>query len=45
MHHLNHEQQVFVSQQIRNWVFSRFGVFRAVNIAWSRHGAVAFFWN
>ena len=45
MPHLNPEQQVFVWQQIRNWVFSRYAVFRAVNRAWSAHGAVAYFWD
>jgi hypothetical protein len=45
MIHLNPEQQVFVCQQIRNWVFGRYGVFRAVNLAWSAHGAQAYFWD
>jgi hypothetical protein len=45
MQDLDHAQQIFVWQQIRNWVFGRYGVFRAVNRAWSAHGAQAFFWD
>ena len=45
MHHLDREQQVFVYEQIRNWVFGRYSVFSAFNAAWSAHGAQAYFWN
>lgn len=45
MDHLDREQQIFVSQQIRNWVFGRYGVFRALNRAWFAHGAHAYFWD
>ena len=45
MDYLNPEQQVFIYQQIRNWVFSRYAVFRAVNLVWSAHGAQAYFWD
>jgi hypothetical protein len=45
MDYLNPEQQVFVYQQIRNWVFGRHAVFHAVNLAWSTHGAQAYFWD
>ena len=45
MSDLTHEQQVFVQHQIRNWVFGRYEVFKALNLAWSVHGAEAYFWN
>jgi hypothetical protein len=45
MNYLEREQQLFVYQQIRNWVFGRYGVFKAVNVAWSAHGAEAYFWH
>jgi hypothetical protein len=45
MAHLHPQEQVFVCQQVRNWIFSRYAVFRAVNRAWSEHGAQAFFWD
>jgi hypothetical protein len=45
MIHLDREQQVFVHEQIRNWVFARYSVFNAVNVAWSGYGAEAYFWN
>lgn len=45
MNQLDREQQLFVYLQIRNWVFGRYSVFKAVNVAWSAHGAQAYFWN
>jgi hypothetical protein len=45
MTHLNHEQQLFVLHQIRNWVFGHYAVFKALNAAWAAHGAEAHFWN
>jgi hypothetical protein len=45
MSYLDREQQLFVYQQIRNWVFGRYGSFNAVNLAWSAHGAQAYFWS
>ncbi len=45
MTHLTHEQQLFVLQQIRNWVFGHYPVFVALNAAWAAHDAEAHFWN
>jgi len=45
MGHLTHEEQVFVLHQIRNWVFGSYEVFKALNAAWSAHGAQAYFWD
>jgi hypothetical protein len=45
MSHLDREQQLFVHQQIRNWVFGRYDVFSAINVAWWSHGAQAYFWH
>ena len=45
MTHLTHEQQVFVSYQIRNWILGRRPSFDILNAAWAAHGAQAWFWD
>ena len=45
MNHLDHEQQVFVLYQIRNWLFGHYAVFNALNAAWAADGAEAYFWD
>ena len=45
MNHLSAEEQIFVLYQIRNWAFGRYEVFQQLNVAWSLHGAEAYFWN
>src|SRR5262249_60650050 len=45
VNYLSAEEQIFVLYQIRNWVFGRYEVFQQLNVAWSLHGAAAYFWN
>jgi hypothetical protein len=37
--------QVFVLQQIRDWVFGHYTLFNAPNAAWAAQDAEAYFWN
>jgi hypothetical protein len=43
MEYLDREQQLFVRQQICNWVLGLDRQFIQMNVAWS--GAQAFFWS
>ena len=45
MSDLNQDQQIFVLYQIRNWVFGHYAVFDAMNTAWAKRDAQAYFWN
>jgi len=45
MDYLDREQQLFVRQQICNWVLGRSDRFNQMNLAWSALGAQAYFWN
>jgi hypothetical protein len=45
MDYLDREQQLFVRQQICNWVLGQTYRFREMNLAWSALGAQAWFWN
>jgi hypothetical protein len=45
MDYLDREQQLFVRQQICNWVLGRNRCFGEMNFAWSVLGAQAYFWN
>ena len=45
MDYMDREQQLFVRQQICNWVLGLDRRFIEMNAAWSGLGAQAFFWN
>jgi hypothetical protein len=45
MDYLDREEQLFVRQQICNWVMGQVHAFREMNRAWSALGAQAFFWS
>ena len=45
MDYLDREQQLFVRQQICNWVLGRHRRFIEMNYAWSVRGAQAWFWS
>jgi hypothetical protein len=45
MDYLDREQQLFVRQQICNWVLGRRCSFREMNLAWWALGAQAYFWS
>jgi hypothetical protein len=45
MDYLDREQQLFVRQQICNWVLGRSDRFNQMNFAWSAFGAQAYFWS
>jgi hypothetical protein len=45
MDYLDREQQLFVRQQICNWVLGQAHRFSAMNFAWSALGAQAWFWS
>ena len=45
MDYLDREQQLFVTQQICNWVLGRIYRFSDMNLAWSALGAQAYFWD
>ncbi|HWJ00041.1 MAG TPA: hypothetical protein VNU96_13560 [Burkholderiales bacterium] len=45
MDYLDREQQLFVRQQICNWVLGLDRQFIEMNAAWSALGAQAFFWS
>ncbi|HEV8106917.1 MAG TPA: hypothetical protein VGP97_05275 [Burkholderiales bacterium] len=45
MEYLDREQQLFVRQQICNWVLGLDRRFVEMNVAWSTLGAQAFFWS
>jgi len=44
MDYLDREQQLFVRQQICNWVLGQRHRFSEMNLAWSEH-AQAWFWS
>ena len=45
MDYLEREQQLFVRQQICNWVLGQGRRFSEMNRAWSALGAQAYFWT
>jgi hypothetical protein len=45
MDYLDREQQLFVRQQICNWVLGCNRRFIGMNLAWSARGAQAYFWS
>jgi hypothetical protein len=45
MDYLDREQQLFVRQQICNWVLGLNHRFTKMNFAWSARGAQAWFWS
>jgi hypothetical protein len=45
MDYLDREQQLFVRQQICNWVLGCTRRFVEMNLAWSACGAQAYFWS
>jgi hypothetical protein len=45
MDYLDREQQLFVRQQICNWVLGCNRDFIEMNLAWSARGAQAYFWS
>ena len=45
MDHLDREQQLFVRQQICNWVLGLDRRYLDMNSAWSALGAQAYFWS
>jgi hypothetical protein len=45
VNYLDRQQQLFVRQQICNWVLGRHCSFREMNLAWAALGAQAYFWG
>jgi hypothetical protein len=45
MDYMDREQQLFVRQQIGNWVLGLDRRFIEMNLAWAALGAQAFFWS